>query len=108
MADGGFWPADWWLPAGIEWIDLENFEKTGHNISKAADLRYIPLYAIVVIGIRVLFERYFGIPLAAYMGVKVILIQLEGYCPILFLRIKLNSLLNRRPCSKKHLKEIKS
>ena len=72
MEDAGwFWKTEWWLPPGVTWQDLEKFENEGHTISHAKDLIYVPVYALLLIVIRILFERLIGVPLAAHMGVKV-------------------------------------
>lgn len=68
---GWFWSMEWWLPPGVTWADIEKFEQKGHSIAHAEDLFYIPVYAMMVIIVRMIFERYIGVPLAAYMGVKV-------------------------------------
>lgn len=67
---GWFWSMEWWLPPGVTWADIEKFEQKGHSIAHAEDLFYIPVYAMMVIIVRMIFERYIGVPLAAYMGVK--------------------------------------
>ena len=68
---GWFWKTEWWLPPGVTWVDLENYEKDGHMIAHAEDLIYIPVYAVFIICIRICFERFIGVPFAGYMGVKV-------------------------------------
>ena len=63
--------AEWWLPPGVTWKDMENFENDGHQIAHASDLYWIPVYAIALIPIRILFEKIIGHPTAALLGVKV-------------------------------------
>lgn len=71
MADSGwFWTVEFWLPPGVTWDDLEKFENDGHSIAHAHDLIYVPIYALLLIVVRIIFERFIGVPFAAYMGVK--------------------------------------
>ena len=65
------WSTEFWLPPGVTWDNLDDFEMAGHQIAKGSDLTTVPLYAILLITIRIIFERLIGVPLAARIGVKV-------------------------------------
>jgi hypothetical protein len=66
-----FFPRKFWLPNGITWKHFRDYEQEGHQIAHAADLKYVPLFAIGLIAVRFLFEKSIGEPIAAWLGVKV-------------------------------------
>ena len=66
-----FWSESVWLPPGITFADLSDFESKGNRIAKASDLYWLPVYSICVLIVRYLFEKFIAVPLANIMGIKV-------------------------------------
>ncbi|XP_070828573.1 ceramide synthase 2 [Chaetodon trifascialis] len=57
-----------WLPRNLSWSDLEDSE--GHVYAKASHLYAVLPYALCILLVRYLFERYVATPLADVWGIK--------------------------------------
>lgn len=67
-----FWNEDIWLPPNVTWTDLEN--SMGHgsleSVAKFSDLWYPIPAALVVIAIRIFFERSIFRPFGVFLGLR--------------------------------------
>ncbi|XP_030580065.1 ceramide synthase 2 [Archocentrus centrarchus] len=63
-----FWSERLWLPVGLTWADLE--DKEGRVYAKASHLYVTVPYALALLLIRYLFERWIATPLAISAGIK--------------------------------------
>jgi len=63
-----FWSDYFWLPKGVSFKDLQDVP--GFTYAKPLDLLYMPLYAIVFIIIRKLYEYFFAGKAASLLGIQ--------------------------------------
>lgn len=63
-----FWNDRFWLPVGVSFKDLE--DRPGYHYAKPKDLYLLPIYALVILCLRTLFEHFVSNPLADMMNVK--------------------------------------
>lgn len=63
-----FWTHTFWLPEGYTWKDLE-YKSDGIRKPQFTDLYYVPVIAIVLVFIRILFERFIALPFCVYLGI---------------------------------------
>nr|XP_039255915.1 ceramide synthase 4-like isoform X1 [Styela clava] len=59
-----FWKSSFWLPDGISFDDFEDNEGTSYP--KPRDMLFVPCFALAMLLIRYLFERFVALPFAKY------------------------------------------
>jgi len=62
------WNDDFWLPEGFTWKDLE-MTPGGIRHPQFSDLYYVPIIALVLLLIRIIFERFIALPFCVYLGI---------------------------------------
>ena len=75
-----FWSRDFWLPEGVDWEHIEDYEKE-ENL-KAANVKDLIPVIYLTIGLyfaRILFEKSIGKITASLMGIKVRVLGTRGY-----------------------------
>ncbi|KAI1882844.1 hypothetical protein AGOR_G00239090 [Albula goreensis] len=68
MLDQWLWRAEYWLPPGITWDDMQG--KEGAHYPLPRDLLLTFPLALVFIALRYVFERLVALPLGRWMGVR--------------------------------------
>ncbi|XP_057292775.1 ceramide synthase 5-like isoform X2 [Hydractinia symbiolongicarpus] len=61
------WTDSFWLPQGYTWKDLE--PTPGVNKPDFYDLYYVPIFAILILCIRYVFERFIATPFCLSLGI---------------------------------------
>ncbi|XP_013382242.1 ceramide synthase 6 isoform X3 [Lingula anatina] len=85
-----FWNERFWLPEGFTWKHLENTDN-GIYHPQVQDLIWYPIpLAVVLLVLRLLFERYIAAPIAVHLGVKEKVIVQVPHNPILENEFKRN------------------
>ena len=67
-----FWSRDFWLPEGVDWEHIEDYEKEENlKAANVKDLVPVIYLTIALYFARIIFEKSFGKMAASFMGVKV-------------------------------------
>ncbi|XP_053155830.1 ceramide synthase 4-like isoform X2 [Hemicordylus capensis] len=75
------WRHEYWLPPGITWEDMKETEETRYPQPKHL-LVSLPC-ALLLIGLRFIFERFVAVPLSQKMGLKERLLRKASPNPVL-------------------------
>uniref|UniRef100_A0A674K3T8 Homeobox domain-containing protein n=1 Tax=Terrapene triunguis TaxID=2587831 RepID=A0A674K3T8_9SAUR len=66
--DKWFWWHEYWFPPGFTWEDMK--ESDSISYPKPRDLLHIVPYALLLVGVRYLFQRFIARPLGRKLGVR--------------------------------------
>uniref|UniRef100_A0A8C4YH68 TLC domain-containing protein n=1 Tax=Gopherus evgoodei TaxID=1825980 RepID=A0A8C4YH68_9SAUR len=66
--DKWFWWHEYWFPPGFSWEDIK--ESGSISYPKPRDLLHIVPYALLLVGVRYLFQRFIALPLGRKLGVR--------------------------------------
>ncbi|XP_039371784.1 ceramide synthase 4-like [Mauremys reevesii] len=66
--DKWFWWHEYWFPPGITWEDIK--ESGSISYPKPRDLLYVVPYALLLVGVQYLFQRFIALPLGRQLGVR--------------------------------------
>ena len=71
-----FWTESIWLPVGYTWRDLESTPAL--RKAEVKDLCYIPVWVLLILASRYIFERYIATPFCHCLGIKVTFKDKDG------------------------------